>query len=220
MPQPVSVTVLVSGRGSNLIALHEKADGYLIKSIVTNNPDAPALQWAADRNIPSRIVSRPQFSNLADFKAGILEAVNQTEPDLVLLAGFMVVLQPEFVRTYQGRLINIHPSLLPRFQGLNTHQRALDTGEAVHGATVHFVAEGVDTGEIIAQGAVPVRPDDTAEVLAARTLTIEHALYPWAVRYLSSGEIKLVANRVSYSDRVRSEALSKGFILSRQNKEG
>jgi phosphoribosylglycinamide formyltransferase-1 len=213
MPKPVSITVLVSGRGSNLAALHEKADGYLIKSIISNNPDALALQWADDRSIPKRVVSRSQFANLADFKAGVLEAVNETEPDLVVLAGFMVVIQPEFVRAYQGRIINIHPSLLPKFRGLDTHQRALEAGETHHGATVHFVADGVDTGEIIAQGVVPVLPNDTAEQLAQRTLTIEHKLYPWVVKHLSSGEIKLVADQVSYTDRVRSQALAEGFIL-------
>jgi phosphoribosylglycinamide formyltransferase-1 len=196
------------------MALHEKAQGYAINAIVSNNPEAPALEWAAQHGIPTHTVSRNEFTSLADFKAGLLRAVSETAPDIVALAGFMVVLPPDFVGKFAGRLINIHPSILPKYPGLDTHQRALDAGDKQHGATVHFVAEGVDTGAIIAQGVIPVEPTDTVAILAARTLALEHKLYPWVLRYISSGEIALRHGLVTYSDRVRSAAKASGFILS------
>jgi phosphoribosylglycinamide formyltransferase-1 len=207
------VTVLISGRGSNLVALHENAQGYEISAVVTDNPNAPGAAWATERGIPTVTVLRHQFPNLAEFKKRVLEAVDGTEPALVALAGFMVVLQPEFVDAYAGRLINIHPSLLPKFPGLHTHQRALEAGEREHGATVHFVSAGVDTGPVIAQAKVALHPDDTPEVLAARTLTVEHKLYPWALRHLAAGDIRLTPSGVSYSDHVRSEAAAFGFSV-------
>lgn len=208
-----AVTVLISGRGSNLVALHENAQGYRIHAVVTDNPEAPGVVWAAERGISTLTVSRQQFPTLAEFKKGVLEAVRSTTPDLVALAGFMVVLQPEFVDLYAGKLINIHPSLLPKFPGLHTHRRAIENQEREHGATVHFVATGVDTGPIIAQGVVPIYPEDDAGVLAARTLALEHRLYPWALKHLAAGNITLATTGVTYSDNVRSEATAFGFII-------
>jgi len=213
MPLPPSVTVLISGRGSNLIALHERASGYRIGAVISNNSDAAGLRWAEERGIPCHTVLRSDFQSLSDFKTAVLQAVIKTSPDLVALAGFMVVLQPAFIDEFAGRLINIHPSLLPKFPGLDTHKRALEAGECEHGASVHFVATGVDTGAIIAQGKVSVFSSDSPESLAERTLKIEHQLYPWVVSQVVKGEISLCRDSVEYSDLVRSEANEKGFIL-------
>jgi phosphoribosylglycinamide formyltransferase-1 len=213
MPSPVLVTALVSGRGTNLMALHEKRDGYSIHAVVSNNPDSAGLTWAAEQGIATHTVVRQDHGSLVDFKAALLNVVTNTKPDIVALAGFMVVLQPAFVETFAGRLINIHPSLLPKFPGLDTHQRALDSNDTEHGATVHFVTAGVDTGPIIAQGRVPVYSGDTAEALAERTLSLEHKLYPWVLKHLASGAIAHTQTGVTYSDQVRSEAQSAGYTL-------
>ncbi len=213
MTVPASVTALVSGRGSNLMALHDNSDGYAIKAVVSNRVDSAGLAWAAQRGIPTHTVVREDYATLTEFKDALFKVVVETAPDLVVLAGFMVVLQPAFVAAFDGRLINIHPSLLPKFPGLDTHQRALDAGEFEHGATVHFVAAGVDTGAIIAQGRVPVLSGDTAEILAERTLTVEHRLYPWVLKHLARAEIKLTPAGVVYSDYVRSAAASRGFMI-------
>jgi phosphoribosylglycinamide formyltransferase-1 len=214
MTTPPAVTVLISGRGSNLLALHENAHGYRINAVVSNTPEAKGLEWAKQQGIPTVTVARQDYASLAEFKAAVLQAVRDTEPDLVALAGFMVVLQPEFVDEFEGKLINIHPSLLPKFPGLETHQRALEAGEKEHGATVHFVAAGVDTGAIIAQAAVPVHSYDTPESLAARTLVVEHKLYPWVLKYLATGDISLTDDGVVYTELVRSEARTHQFRLS------
>lgn len=214
MANPVSVTVLISGRGSNLVALHENAHGYRINAVVSNTAEAKGLEWAKTQGIPTVTVPRSHYANLAQFKAAVLQAVRETKPDFVALAGFMVVLQPEFVDEFAGKLINIHPSLLPKFPGLETHERAVQAGESEHGATVHFVAAGVDTGAIIAQAAVPVHSDDTPESLAARTLVAEHKLYPWVLKHLAAHEIKLTDGGVVYTELVRSEARTFMYRLS------
>jgi phosphoribosylglycinamide formyltransferase-1 len=213
MSRPISVTTLISGRGSNLTALHERAQGYRIGAVISNNLVAAGLAWAKEQGIPTYTVLRDNFPSLSDFKCAVLQAVRETKPDLVALAGFMVVLQPEFVDEYAGKLINIHPSLLPKFPGLDTHRRALEARESVHGASVHFVAAGIDTGAIIAQGQVPVYPSDTPEVLASRTLELEHRLYPWVVKHIAAGEISLDKGVVEYSELLRSQAADHGFIL-------
>jgi phosphoribosylglycinamide formyltransferase-1 len=158
-------------------------------------------------------VFRNNFQSQLEFKTAVLDAARKTSPDIVALAGFMVVLQPDFVNEFSGRLINIHPSLLPKFPGLDTHRRALAAHEAEHGTSVHFVATGVDTGALIAQGKVPVLPSDSPEILAERTLKVEHQLYPWVVSNLAKGAIALRGDSVEYSDLVRSEAEEKGFII-------
>jgi len=210
-----TLTVLISGRGSNLIALHERAKGYRIGTVISNNPDAAGLSWAAAQGIPCQVVERGGFSSLAAFKAGLLETVLSSKPDFVALAGFMVVLQPEFADSFLGRLINIHPSLLPKFPGLDTHARALVAGETEHGCTVHFVDAGVDTGHRIAQGVVPIAPGDDEKSIAARTLAVEHTLYPWVASSLARGGIWLAEGKVRYDDQALQEAADKGFRIFR-----
>lgn len=196
------------------MALHAKAVGYSIGAVVSNNTKAAGLIWAQEYNIPTHALTRETYTSLPEFKRAILAKVIETQPDFVALAGFMMVLRPEFIEAFPGRVINIHPSLLPQFPGLDTHARALEAKEILHGCTVHFVDSGVDTGAIIAQAVVPVEPGDTAEKLAERTLGQEHILYPWVMRHLAEGNIRLEATRVHYSDQVRKEALANGYRLN------
>lgn len=197
------IVVLVSGRGSNLRALLDasRAENWedtlqaRVVAVISNRPDALALALAREHGIAVHVVAHRTFETRAAFEDALGDAIEVYRPALVVLAGFMRVLSPEFVGRYAGRLINIHPSLLPAFPGLNTHQRALDAGVRVHGATVHFVSEDLDSGAIIAQAAVPVNPDDDEAVLAARVLRQEHRLLPRAVRHVLSGRVRCDGTR-------------------------
>jgi phosphoribosylglycinamide formyltransferase-1 len=168
---------------------------------------------AREAGIPTTVVQRSTFTSLVDFKAGILRATIESDPDLVTLAGFMVVLQPEFIETFSGKLINIHPSLLPLFPGLHTHERALQARTIEHGCTVHYVDAGVDTGPLIAQAVVEVRGDDSPDTLSARVLTREHRLYPWVVQRVMSNDITLEGRTVRYSPLASQEAREQGFSI-------
>lgn len=168
----------------------------LISAVVSNRADASGLMFADAHGIPTAVVDHRQFRDRAAFDAALAETLDAYEPDLVVLAGFMRVLTPAFVEHYAGRIINVHPSLLPSFTGLHTHQRALDAGVAVHGATVHFVTAQLDHGPIIAQGVVPVLAGDDAAGLAARVLRLEHRLYPRAVRWLVEDRLTVRDGRV------------------------
>lgn len=185
------VVVLISGRGSNLEQLILKAVDYKVVGIVSNKAEAGGLRYAKVHDIPAFVIERSQFESLSDQKRAILQKVLELKPDLVALAGFMQIIDPEFIDALSGRVINIHPSLLPKFPGLNTHSRALQASESRHGCTVHFVDKGIDTGKIIAQAEVAVLEDDTEETLAARVLEQEHQLYPKIVNQLARGEICL-----------------------------
>ncbi len=206
-----TLTVLISGRGSNLVALHAHASNYRIGHVISNTPDALGLSWAAQAGIPHTVVARANYESLTNLKAAILETVRLSQPDIVALAGFMMVLNADFTEAFKGRLINIHPSLLPKFPGLDTHARALTAGEAEHGATVHFVDAGVDTGLRIAQAVVPVLPGDDEKTLAARTLTVEHALYPWVAGTMARGGIRFTPERVYYDEQALLEARRLSF---------
>lgn len=189
-----SVVILISGRGSNMQALVEA--GLPVTAVVSNNPAAEGLAFARGRNIPAHVVDHRTFSNRVAFDIALTEAIDAYQPDLVALAGFMRILSGPFVDHYQGRLINVHPSLLPAFIGLDTHQRALDEGVKIHGCTVHFVTSQLDHGPIIIQAAVPVLSSDTPATLAARVLAQEHCIYPQAVRWFLQGQMALAGNRV------------------------
>lgn len=183
------IVVLISGQGSNLQALIDAEQGNQlhgghIVAVISNRPDAFGLERARRAGIPTEVLSHKDFPERADFDAALMTRVDAHRPDLVVLAGFMRILTPAFVHHYAGRLINIHPSLLPKYPGMNTHARVIEAGEVEHGATVHFVTEGVDEGPIILQGRVPVLPDDTPETLQQRVHAIEHKIYPEAVRML------------------------------------
>ncbi|MDA0224658.1 MAG: phosphoribosylglycinamide formyltransferase [Proteobacteria bacterium] len=190
----MAIVVLVSGRGSNFGALLEA--GLPVSAVVSNRTDAGALALAAARGIPTRTLEHGDFDSREAFDGALAAAIDGFTPRLVVLAGFMRILGPAFVERYAGRLMNIHPSLLPAFPGLDTHARALAAGVKVHGCTVHFVTAQLDHGPIIAQALVPVRPDDSAAVLAARVLRQEHLLYPRAVRWFLEDRLRIDAARV------------------------
>jgi len=196
MAQPQRLVVLISGRGSNMEALLQAAQrrqwaarwGAQVVAVLSNRPQAQGLQVAAQHGVATEVVDHQAYSSREAFDVALAQAIDAHQPTLVLLAGFMRVLGAGFVARYQGRLLNIHPSLLPAFAGLNTHARALQAGCEVAGATVHWVDEGLDSGAIVAQAVVPVLPADTPETLGQRVLAAEHRLYPRAVeRVLAAG---------------------------------
>ncbi|HVY50964.1 MAG TPA: phosphoribosylglycinamide formyltransferase [Devosia sp.] len=196
MSQPKKrVAVLISGRGSNMTALVEAArhPDYPaeIVGVLSNRADAPGLQYAWLAGVPTAVRSHTDYPSKAAFEAAMEDVLASWRPDIVCLAGFMRLLSAEFCARWAGRLINIHPSLLPRHRGLRTHEQALADGVAEHGCTVHFVTPGMDEGPIIAQARVPVLAGDTPETLAARVLVEEHKLYPQALAMLARGEVSM-----------------------------
>ncbi len=195
-----TIVILISGRGSNMEALIAARDaGRLpvqIAAVISNRPDAKGLATAEKAGIAARCLDHKAFADRAAFDAALAECIDGFAPDLVVLAGFMRILTPEFVRHYEGRLLNIHPSLLPSFPGLDTHQRALDAGVRLHGCTVHFVTAELDHGPVVIQAAVRVHDDDDESRLAARVLAQEHIVYPQAVRWFVDGRIRLENGRV------------------------
>jgi phosphoribosylglycinamide formyltransferase-1 len=190
----MSVVVLISGRGSNMQAIAEA--GIPVAAVISNVAGAAGLGIAAKRGVPTKVVSHRDFASREAFEDVLAKEIDEFSPTLVALAGFMRVLTPGFVARYAGRLVNIHPSLLPAFPGLDTHARALAAGVKVHGCTVHFVTPDLDNGPIIVQAAVPVRPGDSAETLAARVLRQEHVVYPRAVRWFLEGRLVLEGSLV------------------------
>jgi len=195
LPRPLPVAVLISGSGSNLQALIDAQQaGELsadLRVVVSNRADAYGLTRAEQAGIETRVLSHRDFPTRADYDAALAELLGGFDPALVVLAGFMRILTPGFVAGFHGRLFNIHPSLLPKYPGLHTHQRALDAGDTEHGATVHFVTEELDGGPAVIQARVPVLPGDDAERLAARVLAQEHRIYPLAVRWFGQGRLRL-----------------------------
>lgn len=194
----MSVVVLISGRGSNMQALLDA--GLPVSAVVSNRADAAGLAIARQRGVPTRVVAHREFASREAFDAALAGEIDRYAPRLLALAGFMRVLTPTFVARYGGRLVNVHPSLLPAFPGLETHERALAAGVKVHGCTVHFVTAELDHGPIIAQAAVPVRPEDSPDTLAARVLRQEHVVYPRAVRWFLEGKLVIDAGIVRVKD--------------------
>jgi phosphoribosylglycinamide formyltransferase-1 len=196
-----SVVILISGRGSNMEALLDAKLPARIAAVISNEPQARGLDTAQKRGIATAVVSHRDFPDRAGFDAALASEIDRHHPDLVALAGFMRVLTAPFIERYRGRLMNIHPSLLPAFPGLHTHRRALAEGASAHGCTVHFVTPVVDAGPIILQASVPVLKGDTEESLAARVLKEEHRIYPQAVRGFLEGRIRLAADGTVTVDR-------------------
>lgn len=191
-----SLVILISGRGSNMQALLEARCATDRITVISNNPQATGLEIAKQFGAATVALDHHNFSDRASFDHALAEAIDACQPKLIALAGFMRILSDAFVQRYRDRLLNIHPSLLPAFPGLGTHARALQEGVKIHGCTVHFVTPQLDHGPIVIQAAVPVLPDDTEEMLAARVLQQEHRIYPQAVRWFMEDRIKLTANRV------------------------
>lgn len=190
MPQKKNIVILISGSGSNMAAIVQAAErqdwqrrfGAHVSAVISNRPDAAGLQLAQSLGVAAEALDHRSFETREAFDAALTQLIDGHQPALVVLAGFMRILTPDFVAHYAGRLINIHPSLLPAFTGLRTHQRAIDAGCTEAGCTVHQVTAELDHGPILAQAVVPVLPDDTADTLAARVLLQEHLLYPQAVQ--------------------------------------
>ncbi len=194
------IVILISGRGSNMEAIarqcaHERWPARIV-AVIANRPQAAGLRFASEHGIATAVVDHRTFDTREAFDAALAEAIDVHQPDLVLLAGFMRILGSGFVRRYAGRMLNIHPSLLPAFPGLHTHRRVLETGCKVSGATVHFVTPDLDHGPIVMQSVVPVLPDDTEDKLAARVLATEHRIYPQAVSWFVRGQLRLQGTRV------------------------
>ena len=191
-----SMVVLISGRGSNLEAiLSANIPGANVLAVVSSRADAGGLEIARRHGIRTEMVEAAGYAQRADFDAALARVVDGLQPELVVLAGFMRLLDADFVRRYAGRMLNIHPSLLPAFAGLHTHRRALEAGVRVHGATVHFVTPELDVGPIVVQAVVAVRDDDDEQSLAARVLKEEHRIYPMAVRWFVEGRLRIQGAR-------------------------
>jgi phosphoribosylglycinamide formyltransferase-1 len=195
-----SIVILISGRGSNMEAIVRaaKAEQWpaVISAVISSRPDAEGLAYAEANGIATRVIANKQFPDREQFDAALQAAIDGFAPDLVVLAGFMRILTAGFVEHYAGRMVNIHPSLLPAFPGLAPHRQALAAGVKLHGATVHFVTADLDHGPIVAQAAVKVLPDDSELQLAQRVLQQEHIIYPRAVRWFIEGKLRLDGNRV------------------------
>jgi phosphoribosylglycinamide formyltransferase-1 len=193
-----NIVILISGRGSNMQAIVDaNIPGARIAAVLSNRPDAGGLAWAAERGIATAVVDHKAYASREDFDAALAQVIDGYQPHLVVLAGFMRILTADFTRRYEGRMLNIHPSLLPAFPGLHTHARALEMGCKVAGCTVHFVTAELDHGPIVSQGVVSLQADDTPDSVAARVLTLEHQLYPDAVRRFVADELNIVDGRVA-----------------------
>ena len=202
-----NIVILISGRGSNMQAIVE-ADipGARVAAVISNRPDAAGLAWARERGIPAIALDHKQFPDRQAFDVALAREIDRHQPDLVVLAGYMRILTEDFVAHYAGRMLNIHPSLLPAFTGLHTHERTIAAGVKIAGCTVHFVTAELDHGPIVVQAAVPVQQGDTADTLAARILRQEHRIYPQAVRWFVEGRLHIADGRVELTGSELPEA--------------
>ena len=197
---PIGLVVLISGNGSNLQAIIDAIEAgeipARIRAVISNNPDAYGLERARRAGIPVEVVDHRDFPDRESYDRALQAVIDRYRPDLVVLAGFMRILTPAFVEHYAGRMLNIHPSLLPRYQGLDTHRRVLEAGDSVHGVSVHFVTPELDSGPIVLQAEVPVEPGDTEDDLARKVHAEEHVIYPRVIRWFAEGRLRLDGDRV------------------------
>jgi phosphoribosylglycinamide formyltransferase-1 len=216
--QKTRLVVLISGRGSNLQAiLDQAASGELpveVAAVISNRPGVQGLERARQSGVLALELDHKNFADRPAFEAALIELIDRYQPDLVALAGFMRVLTPGFTDHYRGRLFNIHPSLLPKFRGLHTHERAIAAGETEHGASIHFVTAELDGGPVIVQAKVPMLPGDDPDTLAARVLEQEHRLYPLAIRWFAEGRLRLEGDRVWFDGEALAEPLQLGSCPS------
>jgi phosphoribosylglycinamide formyltransferase-1 len=187
------IVILISGRGSNMQALLSAGLPCHITAVISNRADAQGLEFARQHGIATQVVAHRDYADRASFDNALAQVIDGYQPDFIVLAGFMRILTTEFVNRYSGKLVNIHPSLLPAYAGMNTHERALQDGVKIHGCTVHFVTPDLDHGPIIIQAAVPVLGVDTPQTLSERVLKVEHIIYPQAIRWLCREQVKLSA---------------------------
>jgi phosphoribosylglycinamide formyltransferase-1 len=208
-PSMPTAVVLISGNGSNLQAIIDASTSGIINTsisaVISNRPDAYGIQRAIDAGIPTRVIDHTLFETRTHFDQHLQKAIDEFQPDVIVLAGFMRILTIEFTEHYLGKMINIHPSLLPKYPGLNTHQKALDSGDNIHGVTVHFVTPELDDGPNIIQATVPINAEDTAESLARKVQIQEHEIYPKAVDWLANKNIKMIGNRAYFEDKLLTE---------------
>ena len=190
------IVILISGRGSNMQAILEAKLPVQVAAVIANKEDAGGLQTAASLGIATAVLSHKGYPSREAFDAELARLIDSYQPDLVVLAGFMRILSADLVRHFAGRMINIHPSLLPKYQGLHTHQRAIEAGDDEHGASVHFVTEELDGGPVILQARVPIFEGDTADEVAARVQAQEHSIYPLVVRWFCEGRLQMVDGAV------------------------
>ena len=201
------VVVLLSGRGSNFQAIVAARLPIEIVAVISNRPQAAGLAWARDNQLRTIVLDHTAFPTREAFDHVLAEEIESHRPDLVVLAGYMRILSAAFIARFEGRLLNVHPSLLPAFPGLRTHERALDEGVKIHGCTVHFVTTQLDHGPIVVQAAVPVHPDDTPATLATRVLAQEHRIYPQAIRWFAEGRLVIKDGRVNLADDSESQSV-------------
>ncbi|VAX14093.1 Phosphoribosylglycinamide formyltransferase [hydrothermal vent metagenome] len=202
-PCPLPIVVLISGNGSNLQAIIDAIRAGLpaeIRAVISNRPQAYGLNRAREAGIPAEVIDHHDYPSREAFDQALMARIDHYRPELVVLAGFMRILTDEFVKHYLGRMINIHPSLLPRYQGLNTHQRVLDAGDEIHGVSVHFVTPELDAGPVIRQAEIPVHINDDADTLAQRIHEQEHIIYPQVIRWFAEGRLRLQGNSVLLDD--------------------
>jgi len=203
MTASCNVVVLISGSGSNLQALIDSQaedNPARIRAVISNRADAFGLTRAQDAGIPTAVLDHKAFDGRESFDAALMAVIDEHAPDLVILAGFMRILTPGFVRHYQGRLLNIHPSLLPKYKGLDTHRRALEAGDSEHGCSVHFVTEELDGGPVAIQAALAVEPGENIEQLTQRVHSAEHQIFPLAMRWFAEGRLRLAEQGAMLDD--------------------
>lgn len=202
---PKRVVILISGSGSNMLALLDAVAAQTLQAdiaaVISNDPSAAGIQKAADRNIHTAVLSHKNFADRTEFDQALIRLIDTFQPDLVVLAGFMRILTSEFVTHFAGKLLNIHPSLLPKYRGLHTHQRALDAGDSEHGCSIHFVTAELDGGPVVAQARVAVLPNDNAASLAQRVQIAEHQLYPLCVEWFCSGALQADDNNATLNGK-------------------
>jgi len=224
MQNKTRVVVLISGSGTNLQTLIDQCnDGTLpieIVSVISNVPDAYGLLRAYKAGIPTEIIDNKKFPDRSSYDQALLKSIDKYQPDLLVLAGFMRILSESFVNHFLGRMLNVHPSLLPKYRGLNTHQRVLDNKDKVHGVSVHFVTPELDGGPVIIQSEVPVLPTDTTESLAERVQKQEHIIYPIAISWFALNRIKLNNNQLEYDDKILNQPIILDNAIVETNSAG
>jgi phosphoribosylglycinamide formyltransferase-1 len=215
---PLALVVLISGNGSNLQAIidaiRDEGLNAEVRAVISNNPDAYGLTRAREADIPAMVLDHRNYKSREAYDQELQALIDRYQPQLVVLAGFMRILTADFVKHYDGRMLNIHPSLLPKYQGLNTHQRVLEAGDNIHGVSIHFVTPELDGGPVILQAEVPVHPGDTAEDLAQRIHQQEHVIYPLVIRWFAEGRLRLHNNMVLFDGKPLTEQQRRYFKLN------
>jgi phosphoribosylglycinamide formyltransferase-1 len=201
-----SIVILISGRGTNLQsiidAVKEGSINAVISAVISNRPDAKGLERARQENIDAVVIDQNEYDNRRAYDRALIAKIAEYTPDLIVLAGFMRILSEEFIQHFDNMILNIHPSLLPEFKGLHTHRRALEAGKKIHGASVHFVSNELDSGPVVLQAEIPVLPGDTEDILANRVLQQEHIIYPMAIAWYIDGRLSIYDNKVRLDNSV------------------